>query len=358
MHCLNCYHEFIGDFCPLCGQKSTTKRLTFLSIVNDFFTAVANTDRGLLKTMLDLSKNPGAMLNKYLEGKRQRYFSAAKYTLLIVVIFTVNINAIENHFGFFAGLTRRIDQLSVEQNGKDIKFSTKDKNNKESDYNFSVGPMKSTKDAKKTNGFSVGVTVPVPETAITKAIAKKQAKNEPPPPASTNTKDTEGSFKLDLNLFGKRIDKNVTQQELLDFIKRLLPYYHSTLFDLLNVLIILWIPISAIFSYLIFFRSPLNFAEHLTVNSYIYAQILLIFTVLSPAYWIFPNVPGTTFNVSLICGFFYLVFAYMQVFKTRSYRMIKTITALSFSLAVYSLTIVVGLFTLALYIAVENSELL
>lgn len=315
MNCLNCYNEFSGHYCPRCGQKATTKRLTIYSILSDLFTAIADTERGILKTVIDLSQNPGDMLNKYLEGKRQRYFSTAKYTLLLVVIFTVNISALENHYGFFENITNLMDQLSAEKKGDDITLSGK----------------------------------------ITLPSKPSQKKGNFPPKQESKSPEVHD---LNFTLFGKKVEKKFTDQELIDFIKRLLPLYHHTLFDFLKILIVLWIPISSIFSYLIFYRSPLNFAEHLTINSYIYAQMLLIFTVLSPAYWLLPNMAGTTYATSMVCVQLYLVWAYMQVFRHRSFRLIKTVTSLSFSMITYCIVLAGGLLTLALYIAVENIDLL
>ncbi|MEM7646697.1 MAG: DUF3667 domain-containing protein, partial [Pseudomonadota bacterium] len=224
IQCLNCGTEFSGSFCPHCGQKSRTKRLTLFSVIKDFLDAISDSDRGFLRTVLDLSQNPGEMLHDYMAGKRQRYLSAGKYTFFIVVIFTLQISMVEQKFGFFKEILESIDKISISDDGKK------------------------------------GVHLYAEDSDATDSENKKQK-------IESDTATQDGiDVDFDFSFFGKKYEIKASKEQAIAFTRELIPRYHRTLFDVLKFLIVLWVPIFSFFSYLIFFRHPYNFAEHITMN--------------------------------------------------------------------------------------------
>ncbi len=309
LQCLNCPTSFCGWFCPNCGQKSATKKLTLVTVIKDFMDAVSDSDKGFLRTAIDLSTNPHDMVHNYLGGKRQRYLSAGKYAFFLVVLFTINISYLEKNIGFFESITTMVDDLAVTQKGDNIVLSD-DKTQKNlvaSDKEYGV--------INKGN-----------------------------------------KVHIKMDWFGQDIDKRASKKEFLDFIKVLLPKYHKSLFDSLKIFIILWIPIFAFFTAIFFRKSGFNLAEHITVNAYIYSHILLIFLILSPVHWIAPELRQTTWLATLMASTFYLCYAFMEVFTAGSYRLVRTLTVVTMAGTTY-LMVLAGLVAWQLlFIAFQNID--
>ncbi len=72
--CLQCETALTGPYCHACGQhESVAERLTFRSLWHDFRIRRLNLDRGLLRTLVDLVRDPGRVARTFVEGKRQTY---------------------------------------------------------------------------------------------------------------------------------------------------------------------------------------------------------------------------------------------------------------------------------------------
>ena len=73
-HCLQCETALAGPYCHACGQhESVAERLTFRSLWHDFRVRRLNLDRGLLRTLVDVVRDPGRVARTFVEGKRQTY---------------------------------------------------------------------------------------------------------------------------------------------------------------------------------------------------------------------------------------------------------------------------------------------
>ncbi len=71
--CKNCGKHYIGYFCPQCGQKRNTRRLSFLNMIEDALSLLTNFDNGILRSITELLWRPGYMVRDYIEGKRKDY---------------------------------------------------------------------------------------------------------------------------------------------------------------------------------------------------------------------------------------------------------------------------------------------
>lgn len=85
--CLNCGHEFEGNFCPQCGQSAQTKRFTMQFLFNNLLLAILSNDGGVWFTLKNLFTRPGAMIVEILNGKRKRYFSPFPMLFLALAIY-------------------------------------------------------------------------------------------------------------------------------------------------------------------------------------------------------------------------------------------------------------------------------
>lgn len=88
-HCLNCGTDFIGNYCPNCGQSSKTRRLTFGQAVDNFLGAMANMERGLVHTCLELLYRPGYMMHDYVKGHRVEYVKPIQLLFLLSTVYLI-----------------------------------------------------------------------------------------------------------------------------------------------------------------------------------------------------------------------------------------------------------------------------
>lgn len=72
--CKNCGNEYEGKYCNNCGQKASTGKLTFRSVLDNWAYGLTNCDTGILFTYKELFTRPGHMLADYISGKRVIYF--------------------------------------------------------------------------------------------------------------------------------------------------------------------------------------------------------------------------------------------------------------------------------------------
>jgi hypothetical protein len=81
MVCKNCAFEFEGKYCPDCGQKAKTKRITTKSVLEEVRKSLVHYDQGFFFTMLQLLRRPGHTIREYLEGKRAMHVKPVKFLL-------------------------------------------------------------------------------------------------------------------------------------------------------------------------------------------------------------------------------------------------------------------------------------
>ncbi|MEM8907411.1 MAG: DUF3667 domain-containing protein, partial [Bacteroidota bacterium] len=85
--CLNCQHPLPEDaaFCPHCGQKRTTGRVTFKQLLGDFFENLFNVDS---RVFLTLRKTiyPGYLTSEYFRGKHKTYLHPLRLFLVTHIL--------------------------------------------------------------------------------------------------------------------------------------------------------------------------------------------------------------------------------------------------------------------------------
>jgi hypothetical protein len=85
--CLNCASPITQNYCPNCGQKSTTHRYSIKHfLVHDFVHSVWHVDKGILFTLKALFTRPGHSVREFIQGKRIPYFSFVTLILLILTV--------------------------------------------------------------------------------------------------------------------------------------------------------------------------------------------------------------------------------------------------------------------------------
>lgn len=84
--CCNCGHDFVGNYCPYCSQKSGLGRITWRSVWRSVAEVWGMHSRSLPFTLLQLFLRPGYFIGDYISGKRQVSFPPIKMLVLIGVL--------------------------------------------------------------------------------------------------------------------------------------------------------------------------------------------------------------------------------------------------------------------------------
>jgi hypothetical protein len=84
--CKNCNAEFDGKFCPYCGQKAKTGRITISQVAKDLQNQVVHVEQGFLYTLRELILRPGIMLRDFIAGKRVKHIKPVKFLVWATAI--------------------------------------------------------------------------------------------------------------------------------------------------------------------------------------------------------------------------------------------------------------------------------
>ncbi|MDT0677828.1 DUF3667 domain-containing protein [Autumnicola musiva] len=87
--CLNCDHPLsISDrFCPRCGQMNSTKKLSFEDFFSEFFSGIFAYDSRFQRTLKALLFQPGKISKDYIRGRRMHYANPFRFYLSASIIF-------------------------------------------------------------------------------------------------------------------------------------------------------------------------------------------------------------------------------------------------------------------------------
>lgn len=88
-------------FCPACGQKTATHRLTLHDIAHDSWHALTHTDHSVLGLVKALLLRPGQVVREYVDGRRKAWFNPFAFLIVVVGVCTLAMNL--SGFGSFGG---------------------------------------------------------------------------------------------------------------------------------------------------------------------------------------------------------------------------------------------------------------
>ncbi len=86
INCRNCSHQFEGNFCPECGQRSKEHRIDAAYFLHDIPHSILHVDKGFPYTFLQLIKRPAKALEEYLDGKRVSFNRPFGYVVIMSAI--------------------------------------------------------------------------------------------------------------------------------------------------------------------------------------------------------------------------------------------------------------------------------
>lgn len=106
--CLNCDASYEGRFCPDCGQKSNTHRITLQAILHDIPHSVFHIDKGLFYTFWQMLYKPGKVVKNYVDGKRVKYFAPIAYVFLLSAVSSFVTRSTEHYANVAISLPKGI----------------------------------------------------------------------------------------------------------------------------------------------------------------------------------------------------------------------------------------------------------
>lgn len=94
--CLNCGRPITDEtFCPQCGQKTATQRLTTKNFIVEVFMGLLRVNKGFVFTAVQLLIHPWEVIRNYINGKRVKY-SGPIQTLLVICFLLVILGYLNN----------------------------------------------------------------------------------------------------------------------------------------------------------------------------------------------------------------------------------------------------------------------
>ncbi len=87
--CLNCRSALqkSDNFCPACGQRTDTHRLTISHLAHEFFHAFTHADKSIFSLLWQMITRPGGVARDYIAGRRKRYFNPFTFFLILMGLF-------------------------------------------------------------------------------------------------------------------------------------------------------------------------------------------------------------------------------------------------------------------------------
>lgn len=91
-NCLNCGNQVTDHYCPQCGQKRDTHRLSIGHfLLHDMLHGIWHLERGILFTLKEIVIRPGYVARDYIDGKRIKYYNFFSLLILsLAVNFFIN----------------------------------------------------------------------------------------------------------------------------------------------------------------------------------------------------------------------------------------------------------------------------
>lgn len=89
MQCISCKNEHQEFFCPKCGEKAGTKKITITSITEEAFTTLTDMDKGFLFNVKTLILKPRVMILDYIQGKRKGIMNPISFLIIGLSIYLI-----------------------------------------------------------------------------------------------------------------------------------------------------------------------------------------------------------------------------------------------------------------------------
>jgi hypothetical protein len=299
--CLNCEQPLNGNenFCSYCGQKNTTKKLSFSVFLNNLFSGFFSYDSRFWKTFIPLLIKPGKVSRQYIEGKRSRFVNPFRLYLNVSIIFflILGISTKVNEPNIPNGILtinedakdsilnsdpQKIDSLFNNVQNQLIESIENDsiKKNTEKDIKTAIDIFKNQ--IKKSNEKD-STSLKVTNNTIhfgEKLDEFRSFQKEHPNYSNERALDSMGYTKTIWNKFYYQTTANITtniketesKSGRKKLIKKITSYISISLF--------IFLPVFTLFLMLIYIRRKFTYMEHLVFVFHTQTVFFLLFTIL------------------------------------------------------------------------------
>ena len=90
--CVNCGTMTDTPHCPNCGQKMTVKRVSFRSIIEEFFSKWIGFDNQFGRTVISMLTMPEQVVHAYLHGNRTKYIGPLGYVVIMTALLIISFD--------------------------------------------------------------------------------------------------------------------------------------------------------------------------------------------------------------------------------------------------------------------------
>lgn len=314
IECLNCGKPLRGDenFCSYCGQKNSTKKLSFSTFINNLFSGFLSYDSRFWTTFIPLLTQPGKVSKEYIAGKRARFVNPFQLYLNVSIVFFLilgfsnRISEDENTINDIVETTQTIDSIS---NNKEKIDSILTKTKEEVAKNYSNDSLKTTetiteinnainlvnKDSEKPKKYHIQI-----DSAETNSFTNKiedfinYYKIHPKEKSKKAIKNLGYNVTFWNTLYYNHIKNSYTNYNQIkdDGGKR----FTKKLTSLISISLFVFLPIFTLFLMLLYFRRNYTYMEHLVFvfnTQTVFFLLLTIFLLLNLSFniestaWVF-----------------------------------------------------------------------
>lgn len=347
--CLNCEHPLdISDvYCSNCGQLNSTKKLAFNDFFNEFFAGILSYDSRFYRTLGALLFKPGKISKDYIEGKRVRYANPYRFYLSASIIFFLlwtfpqDLESIQTPNVVIPSEeeSARIDSLLTIERANNPALDSILTKNKTAKALIEKGINKKKEESEEKTDVYLPETQLDTMSFFNRMIRKvtvfsshyeeTEDKNADAALESLNYSNTT----LNHWLYKKTVDTH-------EFVKN--PgLFLSYFFSKLPFIIFFYLPVFALFIWLLYLRRPFTYMEHLIFTFHNQTTWFVMFGLVLILEWIF--------QVEWIKGFVVLLFLfYLYKAFRRFYGQGRVKTILKFiiiNIIFFTLAIVATIFS-------------
>ncbi len=113
MNCKNCRTPIPehASFCPNCGAKVVTQRITLKSLWQEFSNQFLGWDNSFFRTVKDMVQRPQEVIGLYINGTRKRYMAPITFIAFIATFSTLIFSRYSQEF---AEMSRPMYQMEME----------------------------------------------------------------------------------------------------------------------------------------------------------------------------------------------------------------------------------------------------
>jgi hypothetical protein len=324
--CLNCDHPLdISDkFCPFCGQLNTTKKLSFKDFIEEFLAGMFAYDSRLRLTIRTMTFHPGRITKDYIRGKRIRYANPYRFYLSTSIVFFI-IWSFSNTFDDFYDLRDNTSITKVKEltdkEIKEVEEATKEIPVPNKIDSLVSSQMKLTKvsykEFYKTQHQLDDMSLMNSLVAQFDLYHRYQKQTGVTNPMMALDELEHSHTFFNHWMYKKAMDFQAIKEEpeiMIEYVIGKLPF-----------IIFFYLPVFALFIWLLYWRQPYNYMEHLIFTFNMQSAFFLVMSI--------AIILGNIFNSARFTEFALLVFLFYLYKALRNfYNQSRVKTIVKFTL--------------------------